>query len=81
MSPEERLEAMLTLEQEAKRTATDALDQLEAIRKANAVVSPERAKAFMAARHARFWQMPRWLWMPIVAILVTALLLAFVAPT
>jgi len=65
------------LEAEARRTAEDASAEVERIR--NAPASPERARAFAAERRARFWQMPTWLWVPSVALLVALAVFASVA--
>jgi hypothetical protein len=65
------------LEAEARRTAENASAELERIR--NAPVSPDQARAFAAQRRARFWQMPTWLWVPSVALLVALAALAFFA--
>ncbi len=62
------------LEAEALRTAESTSAELERIR--NAPVSPEQARAFAAKRRARFWQMPTWLWVPSVTLLVALAALA-----
>jgi hypothetical protein len=65
------------LEAEARRTAERASAEVERIR--NAPVSPEQARAFAAKRKARFWQMPTWLWVPSVVLLVALVALAVFA--
>jgi hypothetical protein len=65
------------LDAEARRTAEHASAEVERIR--NAPVSTEQARAFAAKRRARFWQMPTWLWVPSVALLVALAALAVFA--
>lgn len=55
----------------------EANAEIERIRRYPA--SSEHARGFLAARRARLWRMPLWLWLPTIASLVGLFLLAVYA--
>ncbi len=79
MAHEETKRKLEHLSRQIDATLADAKVELERIQRERDFPTPETRRQLAASRCARYWQMPRWLWLPLVLLLVALLVLAIAA--